>query len=179
MLNARLINSELVKELFSAEFKKWVGPGRKLSVDECSALSSITRDTIESYRRGDNAPSLEKAIRLFSAIQESSFVNAVLSLCGYTGVHQIEADEQFSPSLMLSNIARRLALLARHMEDGHVDHRERLEELQELGELYAQLGEYLNCLRRAAAPAPIIPIRVEGRRKSDQRARAAAVATSA
>jgi hypothetical protein len=113
-----------------------VGQGRMYSFEQCADACGMKPRTIRSYV-DNSTPGMAGMLSLFAAMP-LSFTNAILSLANLRA-ERLDAAETVTPNRALTDLAKQTAELACMLEDGHLDHRERLQAAPALRELGGKL----------------------------------------
>lgn len=72
--------------------KEGFGGVEKVDVKDVATEINKTEGAVYSYLNGTNSISLYSFLKIAKFIGDPAFINAVLSLIGYTGAHKMEAD---------------------------------------------------------------------------------------
>lgn len=141
MLKAKEITKELIAQRVGNTLAQHVGRGKDYTVDEFSERIGADTRTVDSWRRRETAPHLFMWARC-GAILPPTFSAELLELMGLSGVREAETGAA-NPSNLLVSTTELSAMLARHMSDGHQDHRERAEAEPAMRQLRAMIDAYL------------------------------------
>lgn len=141
MLKAHEITKDLTQERVARALKRYVGRGREFGFGDFAAIAGQDQRTVEAHCRAESAPHLFVWLR-YAALLPSAFAAELLELAGLSGVCDAETGTA-NPSNLLVSTTELSAMLARHMSDGHQDHRERAEAEPAMRQLRAMIDAYL------------------------------------
>jgi hypothetical protein len=135
-----LFPTPLVIERHRDAYIAEVGVDRNFSRQEVPALTGFEQSTCDGYAQGRRQPALSSFLalcRLFGA----RYAARVMSMAGL-GVYALEPGRT---DLLEVNagMAAGVAQFATYLQDGRIDHRERLEALPMIRDLHRQLGDVL------------------------------------
>lgn len=125
MIKIKGITTELLRESFRSAIRSRVGPGLDLERDDLHRITGIDERTLDSYRNGENLPTLPKFFQIVASL-ETDFLNSLLNIIGIGGAHRLDPEEA-NPFIVFSNMAEESRVLAKCLEDGRLDHTERAE----------------------------------------------------
>lgn len=125
MSNPVNITKSVVEAHISASLRNYIGPQGKVSYANAASLLDVDQRTLESWVRGESAPSAHNLLRLFILLGPV-FANHVLEISGLGKVERIEP-EKLSDLALNAKVTESIAALGIALEDGHIDHIERAE----------------------------------------------------
>jgi transcriptional regulator with XRE-family HTH domain len=137
MTNTTLVPQELAYRKFHDAMRLFVGQGRRWSCASVSEATGIALRTVESYRSGQATPTIEKYQSL-CAVLGQAFFEATIEHMSYK-VWSNDPDD-ITPQQLLTEAVEFSAHLSKFLEDGRIDHTERPELRQRIGEIAEQLA---------------------------------------
>lgn len=145
MSNCPIIPKELASQKFHNAMSAFVGFGRKWSCATVSAATGINRRTVESYLSGQATPTIEKYQSLCVVLGEA-FMDATLEATQYK-VRSVEPGDT-TIQKTLSSLLQTAKSVSIALEDGRIDHRERVELRKEFGALSEQVSAVMALLNQ-------------------------------
>jgi hypothetical protein len=121
MTNIHELTHELVQERLTTAIRCCAGFGQKYSVAEVAELTGIPERTIKSYHQGQACPGTPALLKLMLVLGPE-FAGMLTELADMTVTHH--GDDRVCSLSLNAHAAGLTALIARHMVDGFIDHRE-------------------------------------------------------
>lgn len=144
MANECIVPHDLAALKFNAAFRLFVGQGRRTSCVSLAAATGIGLRSIEAYQAGESVPSLHKFLAICQVLGAEFFCCAIEYTPFMVSDH---AAENVKPQILLSSLTGLTASLAVKLEDGQINHVDKLELKSELRACLVQLSgvaQYLN-----------------------------------
>ncbi|MCA0961174.1 hypothetical protein [Salipiger bermudensis] len=116
-----LISQEAAKARVSEALSLRIGRGKRFSFRQVSDASGIAERTIDSYARGDNAPTLGPLLSLFATLGPG-FTSDVLALADQSASGCSGDDPEHMRVLCAAG--ELVSMISSAVEDGYVDHQE-------------------------------------------------------
>ena len=120
--------------------------GKEYPLNKIAYKTNIDIRTIYSYSTGASLPNLMKFYLICQAIG-ADFKNEFEAILGFHG--SIETDSnQVSSRQILTNLCEETAQLARHLEDGHIDHIEIKDHIESMTKLQQVISGYMSNIQK-------------------------------
>lgn len=145
--NFRLPRQVDVKVTFVDALRARVGLGKRHSRATVCDAADIEENTLAAYLSEKSCANLHIWLKL-AAILGPDFVNEHLALIGLGGCRPLFPTSA-TPFLVNAYLADAVAMFARHLADGRLDHRELAEQEPVLRQLHHELSGYLDGLSQA------------------------------
>jgi len=143
MTNTTLVPQDVAYRAFHDAMRLFVGRGRRWSCAAVAAASGIPQRTVESYLAGQSTPPLEKYQSLCAVLGQAFFA-ATIAHTQYE-VRSTEPSDITAPQL-LTGLLSVSGSLAGFLEDGRLDHRERIQLREQLLDLRMVVSAMENSL---------------------------------
>ncbi len=145
MTDLRHLAADNVREIVTDALRAEMGFGKPLSVAEVAVLIGVPERTVKSHHQGTNMPPVDTLLR-YAAVLPARFTARVLAPAGLSGIVATEGAACSAPELM-SHLAEEVAALANMLEDGRINHRERLELVNRLPRIREKLTHFEAAVR--------------------------------
>jgi hypothetical protein len=140
MLKFAVVPQEVALSRQKMAFQAYAGRG-KMSFAELETASGVPERSLQGYSSGQNQMPLY-AVMSVMAVLPVGFGQILLAP---SGKNVVEGDEAVTGTLALNVTVHKLAeMIARHIADGRIDHREEASEAPLVRELFAACGEWMN-----------------------------------
>ncbi|MBO6510141.1 MAG: helix-turn-helix transcriptional regulator [Roseibium sp.] len=140
MTNTTIVPQELAYRQFHDAMSLYVGQGRRWSCAAVADATGIALRTVESYRSGQATPTIEKYQSLCTVLGPAFFAATIAHM-----PYEVRSTDpgDITPQELLSQTLKFSARLAKFLEDGRIDHRERPEFRERARELVDRLNAAL------------------------------------
>ena len=128
----------VLDRVLAREMKLNVGLGRRFSVDQVAEALEIAPRKVRGIRDGEQRAGLDLGLRIAALLGPGS-LNRMLLAVGYVARPIEETNAEASAHALLADLGEEVASLSRKLEDGRLDHRERLQLERELSDLQARI----------------------------------------
>jgi hypothetical protein len=145
MLKAREITRDLTAQRVARALRRYVGRGKEFSYSEFAELTGQDQRTVEAHCRGESAPHLFVWLK-YAAVLPPAFAAELIEIVGLIGLREVGGTATAQGLHVLACDLN--AMLARHLADGRVDHREAAEQEPVVRELHVMTGAWLELHQR-------------------------------
>lgn len=139
---ATALSEDAVKNRFKTAFRRRVGTGRDWSVVALAAETAIPERDLRAYQDQSGClPNLSRFLVLSIALG-ADFLGEIVSVAGFDGIRQ-SFDHDDNPHTAQAALAKGVYQLAKWLEDGKFDHRERREAIPAVLAIIGQLQAFV------------------------------------
>lgn len=142
MSNCPIVSHEIAMGRLADAIRAFVGQGRRFSVNGLAAATGLPARTISSYHQGDATPGLGNLLCLI-AVLPAEFADMILEPSGKGNISEINTSKITTALEVNRQAAALTALVAEHMVDGRIDHREAAIQEPVMRSLQAAINQYL------------------------------------
>ncbi|PKR55070.1 helix-turn-helix domain-containing protein [Thalassospira marina] len=154
--NKHHTDHSMVTQRLSALMRQYVADARyndnqdKIGIAELAEKTGINKRTLKSYIAGDRAPVDARFFDLARALP-AHFINQMLALCGYGNATplRLSCAQIVNANHAQYELALRMQKLSAAMLDGHIDHVERRELIEEFERLVTMMNLFVWGLKQA------------------------------
>lgn len=144
MRNGLVVSQDTAQTSLMSALNLFVGRGKRYSVEDVAEASGVCARTIDSYRRGDAMPSIERYQSLCAVLGQAFFAATVKHM-----PFEVRSTDpsDITPPQLLTELLSASGSLATFLEDGRVDHMEKAQ----LKPILADLRERITAMENSLA----------------------------